>query len=292
MRFGLIANLKRVGAREAIDSFMRWAGSSGNQVILSDELKTVSGDGVQFSSRQELASRVDVLVSMGGDGTLLASARAVGNTGTPLLGINLGSLGFLTQLTPLQLVPALDAICKGDYEIEKRMVLKADTEGIETVESPYALNDVVVNNGPVSRLIDINLCVNGEDIVTYKADGLVISTPTGSTAYSLAVGGPIMHPKMEAMIAAPISAFALTTRPMIFSPEDVLEVRIVSTDHHGGMALDGQVMLPVRGASKVVITRADFHLKFIVFPQNTFYKVLKSKLHWGHTPTARWPDVE
>jgi len=292
MRFGLIANLKRKGAREAIDSFIRWAESTGNELILCDELKAVSGNGVKFCSRQGLAAKVDILVSMGGDGTLLASARAVGNAGTPLLGINLGSLGFLTQLTPQQLLPALDAICKGDYQIEKRMVLEAKMEGLDKAESPYALNDIVVNNGPVSRLIDINLCVNGEDIVTYKADGLVISTPTGSTAYSLAVGGPIMHPKMEAMIAAPISAFALTTRPMIFSPEDELEVRIVSEDHHGGLALDGQVMLAIKGSAKVVITRADFYLKFIVFPENTFYKVLRNKLHWGHTPTIGWPGME
>ncbi|UCG62095.1 MAG: NAD(+)/NADH kinase [Candidatus Zixiibacteriota bacterium] len=281
-----MANLKRVGAREAIDAFLRWADKSGNNVILCDELKAVSGDGIKFVPRNSLASQVDILVSMGGDGTLLASARAVGDSGTPLLGINLGSLGFLTQLTPHQLVPALDAICKGDYQIEPRMVLRAETEGMADAESPYALNDVVVNNGPVSRLIDINLSVNGEDIVTYNADGLVISTPTGSTAYSLAVGGPIMHPRMEAMIAAPISAFALTTRPMIFAPDDVLEVRIVSPDHKGGLALDGQVMLPIKGSASVVIKRAEYHLKFIVFPDNTFYKVLKSKLHWGHTPRA------
>lgn len=292
MRFGLIANLKRKGAREAIDSFVGWADGSSNELILCDELKAVSGGGVKFSPRNQLASKVDILVSMGGDGTLLASARAVGAAGTPLLGINLGSLGFLTQLTPQQLLPALDAICKGEYQIEKRMVLKAEMEGMEQAESPYALNDIVINNGPVSRLIDINLCVNGEDIVTYKADGLVISTPTGSTAYSLAVGGPIMHPRMEAMIAAPISAFALTTRPMIFSPDDVLEVRIVSDEHYGGLALDGQVMLSITGSNKVVIRRAPFSLKFIVFPENTFYKVLRSKLHWGHTPMVRWPGSE
>ena len=287
MRFGLIANLKRIGAGEGINQFVEWAGKSGNCVVLCDELKEMSGNDIEFSPRSEIASKVDILVSMGGDGTLLASARAVRDTGTPLLGINLGSLGFLTQLTPQQLDPALDAICKGDYDVEPRMVLRTEMEGMSHTESPFALNDVVVNNGPVTRLIDINLCVNGEDIVTYRADGLVISTPTGSTAYSLAVGGPIMHPRMEAMIAAPISSFALTTRPMIFSPEDVLELRIVSDDHRGGLALDGQIMLPIVGSSKVTIRRADFSLKFIVFPENTFYRVLKNKLHWGHTPTAR-----
>jgi NAD+ kinase len=287
VRFGLIANVKRAGAREAVDDFIAWAEKSGNEVVLCDDLKEMSGNGMEFCARSDIATRVDILVSMGGDGTLLASARAVRDSGTPLLGINLGSLGFLTQLTPHQLRPALDAICKGDYQIERRMVIKAETAGMDTVESPFALNDIVINNGPITRLIDINLCVNGEDIVTYRADGLIISTPTGSTGYSLAVGGPIMHPRMEAMIAAPISSFALTTRPMILSPDDVLEARIVSPDHQGGLALDGQVMLPLEGSSKVTITRADFHLKFIVFPENTFYKVLRNKFHWGHTPTAR-----
>lgn len=287
MRFGMIANLKRAGARDAIDAFISWADKSGNSVVLCDELKPTLGTGIEFASRDSIASNSDILVSMGGDGTLLASARAVGDSRTPLLGINLGSLGFLTQLTPQQLLPALDAIVNGDYQIEKRMVLQVEAEGVDRAVSPYALNDVVINNGPVSRLIDIKLCVNEEHVVTYKADGLVISTPTGSTAYSLAVGGPIMHPKMEAMIAAPISSFALTTRPMIFSPEDVLDLSVVSDDHRAVLALDGQVMLPVKGQSKVTIKRAGFNIKFIVFPHNTFYKVLKSKMHWGASPQAR-----
>lgn len=287
MLFGLFANLKRTGARDAIDAFLSWADQSHHEIILHDELREVYGDGLTFATYKEVASDVDILVSMGGDGTLLSSARAVGSAGTPLLGINLGSLGFLTQLTPQRLLPALDAIVAGDYEVEKRMLLEAEGEGIDKIESPYALNDVVVDNGPVSRLIDINLRVNGEDIVTYKADGLVISTPTGSTAYSLAVGGPIMHPKMEAMIAAPISSFSLSTRPMVFSADDVLELTVHSAHHEAGLTLDGQVMLRLRNTSVITIRKADFHTRFIVFPDNTFYKVLKSKLHWGISPTSR-----
>lgn len=287
MRFGLITNLKRAGARDAIDLFIQWAGKTGNELILCDKLKAISSNGIKFVPRMELASCVDVLVSMGGDGTLLSSARAVGASSIPLLGINLGSLGFLTQLTLHQLVPALDAIVKGDYQIEKRMLLKTETTGLDKVESPFALNDVVIDNGQVSRLIDINLSVNGEDIVTYQADGLIISTPTGSTAYSLAVGGPIMHPKMEGMIASPISSFSLNTRPMIFSPDDVLELKIISKHHQAVLTLDGQVMLSLKDSDRVVITKADFQTKFIVFPNDTFYKVLRNKLHWGHSPTGR-----
>jgi NAD+ kinase len=286
MRFGLIANLKRSGAQEAIDFFIRWAEKSGNQLILEEKLKKFfhNGNGVKFVSRNDIANGIDILVSMGGDGTLLASARVVGESGVPLLGINLGSLGFLTQLSPQQLLPALDAIIKKEYNIEERMLIKAEVPGIDPAESSYALNDIVIDNGPVSRMIDISLSVNDENIVTYKADGLIISTPTGSTAYSLAVGGPIMHPKMEAMIASPISAFSLTTRPMIFSANDKLEVKVLSPDHPAQLTLDGQVMLPLTDNPKIIITKADFYSKFIVFPGNTFYKVLKSKLHWGFTP--------
>jgi len=286
MKFGLIANLKRSGAQEAIDFFIRWAEKSGNQLILDDRLNESfhDGKGLKFISRNDLTKEVDILVSMGGDGTLLSSARVVGESGVPLLGINLGSLGFLTQLSPQQLLPALDSIIKSDYEIEKRMLIKAEVQGIDNAESPYALNDIVIDNGPVSRMIDISLSVNGENIVTYKADGLIIATPTGSTAYSLAVGGPIMHPKMEAMIASPISAFSLTTRPMIFSADDVLEIKILTPDHPSQLTLDGQVMVPLKNNPKIIISKADFYSKFVVFPGNTFYKVLKSKLHWGYTP--------
>lgn len=287
MKFGLIANLRRKGAHEAIRSFMSWAKKSDNDLVLSNDLKDDFTDFPIFQSRKEIALNVDILVSMGGDGTLLSSARAVGASGTPILGINLGSLGFLTQLTPQQLPSALDKIVEGAYNIEKRMVLKAEAEGLANEESPFALNEVVIDNGPISRLIDINLSVNGEDIVTYKADGLIIATPTGSTAYNLAVGGPIMHPKMEAMIAAPVSSFSLNTRPMIFSPDDRLEVRVTSEDNQAGLTLDGQIMLSLKNSKGVVITKADFHTNFIVFPDNTFYKVLKNKLHWGFPPSTK-----
>ncbi len=286
MKFGLVANLHRQGARDAIDTFVRWVEKSHNELILCDQLKSITENSLNYAPRAEMACGVDILVSMGGDGTMLASARAAGTSQTPILGINLGSLGFLTQLTPQQLLPALESITKGKYQIEKHMMLKAEAPGIETCESEYALNDIVIDNGPISRIIDIHMKVNGEDVVTYKADGLVIATPTGSTAYSLAVGGPIMHPKMEAIIAAPISSFSLTTRPMIFSAEDRLDISITSFGHQAGLTLDGQVMLPLEGEGNVGIVKADYYSNFIVFPENSFYKVLKSKLHWGYTPTT------
>jgi len=287
MIFGLIANLKRKGADKAINSFISWAEKNSHELVLCEELKTFANDKLVVASRNEIAPKVDVLVAMGGDGTILATARAVGKTGTPVLGINLGSLGFLTQFTFEELIPALDSVVKGDFQIQERMPLKVEIDDGTELTNPYALNDVVIDNGGISRIIDINLKVNGEDIVTYNADGLVISTPTGSTAYSLAVGGPIMHPKMEAIITAPISSFSLTTRPMIFSSNDILEIRILTENRQAGLTLDGQVMEKIDDSDTVKITRADFNSKFIIFPEHSFYKILKSKLHWGMMPIMR-----
>ncbi len=287
MRFGLIANVNRERATETINAFLNWAHQSGHEVVLAEELKDAVAQGPKFLPRHAVASEVDLLVSMGGDGTFLAAARAVGVHGTPLLGINLGSLGFLTQFSERQLEKALAAVAAGEYQIEERMLLKVHVEGKQQLDSPYALNDVVVDNGPIARLIDINLRVNDEDIVTYKADGLIIATPTGSTAYSLAVGGPIMHPKMEAIIAAPISSFSLNTRPMVFSCGDVLELRISSQHGVAGLTLDGQVAAPLIDTDKVVIEKADFRLKLVTFPQYSFYRLLRSKLHWGVTPKGK-----
>lgn len=284
MRFGLVANLKRTGAQEAIKSFVDWSKTSGHSITLCDELRDISVNKLKFAPRDRLVEAVDILVSMGGDGTLLSVARLVGQSAKPVLGINLGSLGFLTQLSPEQLVPTLNKIVAKEYQIEKRMVLKVDIGDAKRLESPFALNDVVIDNGPVSRLINISLAVNGEDVVTYQADGLVISTPTGSTAYSLAVGGPIMHPRIEAIIASPISSFSLATRPMIFSASDELEIRIHSEHKSAGLTLDGQVTTALDNSDRLRITCADHAVNLIVFPENSYYKLLKNKLHWGLSP--------
>lgn len=290
MKFGLIANLRRVGAPEAITTFEEWARETGNDLVLCDDLDEMSDSDLPMLSRQDIAGQVDMLVSMGGDGTLLASARQGGPVGVPVLGINLGSLGFLTQLQPHQLRDALDKIVRGEFEIEKRMVLQAAIEGKPKLSSPFALNDVVIDNGPIARLINISLAANGEEVVNYRADGLILATPTGSTAYSLAAGGPIVHPKMEAIIAAPISSFSLSTRPMIFPAGEKLTLRIHSQHEVAGLTLDGQVMAPLMDDDVVTITRAEFYLKFVRFPENSFYEVLRRKLHWGISPHSKQRD--
>jgi NAD+ kinase len=284
MQFGLIANLRRHGAAEAITTFTRWAKEHHESLILSDDLRHTVANYASFAPTSELPSLVDVLVAMGGDGTILATARSVGSIGTPILGINLGSLGFLTQQTPRELVAAMDAIVAGRFKIEERILLKARIAGRDPLPMPYALNDIVLDHGGTTRVLDINLKINDEDVVTYMADGLIIATPTGSTAYNLAVGGPIVCPNMDAMIASPIAAFSLTTRPMILSGRDKLELSVTTPGRKAQLTLDGQVDIEVLESEKVLIERADFNARFVVFPENSFYKLLRSKLHWGVSP--------
>ncbi len=284
MRFGLIANLNRQGAREAIKGFLDWAKAKNQNVVLSDSLKQAVNEKLKFIPAQDLADNCDVVVSMGGDGTLLTTARIVGDRGTLLLGVNLGSLGFLTQISPHEMLACLDRIVKKDYEVQKRMVLEAY---VNAKGQPHlALNEVVVGNRPLGRMIDILLKINGDHILTYRCDGLIIATPTGSTGYSLSVGGPIIHPTMAAIIAVPISAFSLSARPMILRPTDELVLTVGAEHTAAALTLDGQETKELQGGDSVLVKRAGFSHNFIVFPENSFYKICKEKLHWGATPSG------
>ncbi len=283
MRFGLVANLQRDGTKQAVTDFLDWSEQSKTEIFVWDGLKEIAA-GQSYCTYEELPDKCDVLVSMGGDGTLIHSARMVGNKNTKLLGVNVGSLGFLTQITPLSMIPCLDRIIKGDYNVEERMALTVKIN--RTGETFQALNEAVVDNGAISRMIDIRLQVNGEDIVNYRCDGLIIATPTGSTAYSLASGGPILHPTMQAIIASPISAFSLTTRPMIFRADDILVLKVRSQHKVASLTVDGQVMRELSDGDIVSIKRADFAYQFIAFEENSFYRVCRTKLHWGLLPSG------
>ncbi len=283
MRFGLVANLQREGTKQAVADFLDWSKQSKSEIFVWDGLKEIAV-GQSYCTFEELPDKCDVLVSMGGDGTLIHSARIVGDRKTKLLGVNVGSLGFLTQITPLSMILCLDRIIKGDYNVEERMALTVKID--RTGETFHALNEAVVDNGAISRMIDIRLQVNGEDIVNYRCDGLIIATPTGSTAYSLASGGPILHPTMQAIIASPISAFSLTTRPMIFRADDALVLKVRSQHKVASLTVDGQVMRELSDGDIVSIKRADFAYQFIAFEENSFYRVCRSKLHWGLLPSG------
>lgn len=284
MRLGIIANMDRPDAGKVIKRISGWADENKVSLFFSDRLSGSIDSERSFVAHNKLAETSDVIVSLGGDGTLLASARVVGDSGKPIFGINLGSLGFLTQQTPEVLENALTSILEEKYRIEKRMVAEVSVEDGPAPEFAFALNDIVVDRGSVSRIINLDLYANDNFICSYAADGLVISTPTGSTAYGLAVGGPILNPLMTAFIVSPISPFSLTTRPIVFPAEDIL--RIVTRSKHSQpvLTLDGQVSCSLSMESSFIVSRAGYSLNFIVFSKYSFYDVLRNKLHWGKLP--------
>jgi NAD+ kinase len=284
MRFGIIANMERPDAEQVVGRIVRWAEANEVALTMGEFASEGMGGNCPTVSNGELHEHADIIISLGGDGTMLASARAVGTHGTPILGINLGSLGFLTQLTPAKLEETLSAVLQKRHRIEKRMMAEVEIEDGPEIEHPYALNDVVVDRGSVSRMISLELYVNDYFICSYAADGLIVCTPTGSTAYSLAVGGPILNPLMNALTVSPISAFSLTTRPIIFSGNDELRVMVRSKHSEPVLTLDGQVDCRLPREASFIVRRAEHHVNFIVFRKNSFYDVLRNKLHWGRLP--------
>ncbi|MCI0329925.1 MAG: NAD(+)/NADH kinase [candidate division Zixibacteria bacterium] len=279
MKLGLLANTGRPGAEAAISEILNWAGKAGVEVvILSDGGAPTSGG--NLVSEAELVRKSDTVVALGGDGTILRTARAVGGSQKPILGVNIGGLGFLAELSNQNVPAALEALKKGEYRLEERMVLQAELKG----QKHFALNDVVVEKGEVRRLLRLTLSANGEYICSYASDGLIFATPTGSTAYSLSVGGPIINPKMNLIIAAPISPHSLVSRPLIFEPEDVLELSLSHPGKEAILTVDGQVSVKMNSAERLEVRRAPHTIHLIRFKESSFYQVLRTKLHWGILP--------
>ena len=234
-------------------------------------------------TKAELGKVSDVLISLGGDGTMLASARAVGEHQTPILGINLGGVGFLTEINCDDLTKTLNKLKQGDYFIEKRMVLQSEVDGAGKLDQ-YALNDVVLDKGEVARLFLMHLYVQDEFICSYSADGLIVSTPTGSTAYCLAAGGPIINPRLNAIIVSPICPHTLASRPIVFSENETLKVVVELSSRHAVLTIDGQVAFNLKSGSSVSIRKAEHSVNLIKFRDRSFYDILRTKLHWGARP--------
>ena len=284
MKLGVIANIRRPNARSVVERVVKWCQSNEQEFYLSDNLKSIVPEGLPLVSKEKLVQVCDCLLAMGGDGTMLSTARLVGKCTIPILGINIGSLGFLTEQTPEDLESSLQKLKDGNYEVEDRIILEGSVSGREEGRKFYALNDFVVDKGKIARMITLSLYANDDYICSYNGDGLIISSPTGSTAYSLAVGGPILNPTMKAMIASPIAPHSLTSRPMIFPHTDILKVKVDFSHGHAILTADGQVDTKLPTGSSVYLKVADHVVRLIRFPANSFYSVLRSKLHWGVLP--------
>ena len=291
-RVGIIANPARPVVSHLIPALVRLLSSRSGKPSLAAGLAAMVSDETArracvIVDSDELAVKdVDWVIAIGGDGTLLKTARLVGASGTPILGVNSGKLGFMMQTTPGELNEALKQVFDGQYSLDKRLVLQGridnGTPGDAAAGGVFsALNDIVIDKGSICRVIELGIYVNDEYVNDVMADGLIVSTPTGSTAYSLAAGGPILAPGMEAIVVSPICPHTLSNRAMVLAARD--RVRIEVTADHPDLLLtvDGQENVVIQPGSTVELYRADHTIHLIRFSDRSFYDVLRTKLKWG-----------
>jgi NAD+ kinase len=230
----------------------------------------------------EIMQQADLAIVLGGDGTMLSVARRASRREVPILGVNLGSLGFLTATTTEEMVTMLERVLAGEYEVERRSLLEAVlVRAGDRLGAFQVLNDVVINKGALARIIDMETWVDDQYLCTYKADGLIVSTPTGSTAYSLAAGGPIIDPGVGVVVLAPICPHTLSNRPIVLPDHAAIQVVLRTADEDVILTLDGQEGLPMKAGDTIGIKRSGIMASFVKSPSRTFFDVLRSKLRWG-----------
>lgn len=253
-----------------------------NYTVVMDEESSAYFSPAEVLPRNGLAERMpDLALVLGGDGTLLSATRAVAKAGTLILGVNLGTLGFMTELTLADLYPALESIEKGQYHIDSRSMLSGSlVRDGAVIATHQALNEVVVSKGAIARLNHFELFVDGEFVSSYRADALIIATPTGSTAYSLGAGGPILHPDVSAFVITPVSPHGLTHRPVVVRDTVEIEMHVKTGKEEAYVSFDGQIGMPAQDGDVVRCCKARETARLLRF-KKTFFEVLGTKLKWG-----------
>jgi NAD+ kinase len=283
---GIIYKRRFDPAKRAAERLKRWLGSRGITAYL-EEMNTREDETGSVIPRD-----VYFIVVLGGDGTLLGAARRVAKYGTPILGVNLGGLGFLTEIPLQRLYPVLELMIGGRLEIETRVMLETRVIRNDQEISRFGvLNDVVISKGAPARIIDLDVHINQEFLTTFRADGLIISTPTGSTAYNLSAGGPIIYPTLASFIITPICPFTLSNRPIILSDSHQVQVTLTKeVDQEVSLTCDGQIGFDLFFGDKVIIRKSKETLRLIKSPDQTYFEILRTKLNWGGTTYRRHGD--
>ncbi len=259
----------------------QWLRSRGLEILAEPEAAPQI-DAVALTKAQ-LAQRADLIVVLGGDGTLLSIARFVGERETPILGVNLGGLGFLTQAPMDEARPSIERVLDGDYTLDRRITLEASvvsSDGNTGSATVTALNDVVIHQRQLGRLLEVDVTADGQRFCSYRADGLIVATPTGSTAYALSAGGPIIFPTMEVVVLAPICPHTLTNRPIVLPDSSMLELRIDATDHDAVLTADGQEGIALGASDRVLISRGTSCVA-LVGSSHSYFEIWRNKLRWG-----------
>lgn len=279
-RIGIICKIGRTEPLEILKDFLPWLREKGYEVFLDAE--TARALDTEGYSRSQIPSLADVIIVLGGDRTMLSVARLVGDKGVPILGVNLGGLGFITEVNREEIFSAMNKVLSGSCSEEERIMLTAMVyRHGEKIADFLVLNDVVINKGALARITDMETYVNNAYVTTFKADGLILSTPTGSTAYSLSAGGPILYPTLNSILLTPICPHTLTNRPIVLPDNVVIEVILRSASEDVFLTLDGQVGFSLRNNDAIEVRKAEFKTKILIPCERDYFQVLRTKLKWG-----------
>jgi NAD+ kinase len=286
-RVGVLVKPNQPEALENICRLASWCASRGITVVGGPRIDRASvekatGCTVESVGHAELVRGVDLIVVLGGDGTMIGAARMVGDAGTPVLGVNFGTLGYLAEFTVEDMTAALEAVMAGNYTLDRRLMLSAKvTRGGEELLHDRVLNDVVISKSALARIIEIETWVDKKFVNCFRADGLIVSTPTGSTAYNLSAGGPIIYPSMNAVVFTPICPHTLSNRPLVV-PDDVdFELVLKTPREEVAFTLDGQVGMPLEYEDRVTVRKSTTTFNLIQAHTRNYFDVLRNKLKWG-----------
>ena len=278
---GILTKPKFPEVKATLRDVVAWLRDRHIDVILDTTSAGLLGESGGYQKTQ-LAFKADVLLVLGGDGTMLNAARLAAERGIPILGVNMGGLGFLTEVRLEHLYPLLERVFANDFVLDERLMLRTHVHRHgETVAQGVVLNDVVVSKGTLARMIELRIAIQGQFVTNLRGDGLIVSTPTGSTAYSLSAGGPILHPAVQCLIVTPICPHTLTHRPLIVPANVEIDVTLTSRDDGAMATLDGQVGVAMTQGDTVEIKTSEHQTRLIRFPESTYYEVLREKLKWG-----------
>jgi NAD+ kinase len=284
---GVIVKRHQPDALETLCALTKWLNERGIAFVGLPEIEREriehnTGCQIQVVNEAEMADRVDLMLVLGGDGTMIATGRMLGANRVPVIGVNYGGLGYLAEFPIEELFPALEAILAGEYNIQQRLMLSVELwRGDEIVTRNRVLNDAVVNKSALARIIEIEAYLNDQFVSSFRADGLIVATPTGSTAYNLSAGGPIIFPSMNAMVITPICPFTLSNRPIVVPDDSVIEVRLITKNEEVALTLDGQVGCNLQSGDRILIRKSSTAFNLVQPPNRNYFEVLRDKLKWG-----------
>jgi len=284
LNFGIIGRIIRKSDNEIIQKLFKWMDSEGIKFLVENSLIEKLGNN-EFSDKgiesNELVKRSDMILALGGDGGILSTAKVVGKEMVPILGVNTGRLGFLAEIDIQELIDNIKILSEKKFYIEKRMILAGTISSNDSDKKIYGLNDIVVNKGSYSRTIVLEVFISDKYFNTYTADGLIIATPTGSTAYSLSAGGPILSPNVEGIIINPICPHSLTERPVIIPSESMISIKLKTETDHVKIFADGQIGFNLKPEQKLEVKKGEYLVNLVHCSKKSFYDILRTKLNWG-----------